>query len=113
MPKYVSRLEGIMHDIVFKNVFIKDVFIYLVFHLKPYLLIEILIYCMVFDIHILFFTEILSTSAMTGNARVANLNTKLAAIGTLYIKTERYFPSGKISVEYKKFLHGEMVIMMA
>ena len=39
---------------------------------------------------------------MIGNARVANLNTKLAAIGKLYIKTERYFPSGKISVEYKK-----------
>lgn len=63
--------------------------------------------------YFLFFIEILSTSAMTGNAKVANLNTKLAAIGKLYIKTERYFPSGKISVKYKICLHGEMVIMMA
>ncbi|XP_076083087.1 nuclear pore complex protein Nup155-like isoform X1 [Mytilus galloprovincialis] len=37
--------------------------------------------------------EILSTGTMDGNARVKNLDLKLTAVGKLYIKTERYFPS--------------------
>ncbi|CAC5400979.1 NUP155 [Mytilus coruscus] len=37
--------------------------------------------------------EILSTGSMDGNSRVKNLDLKLSAVGKLYIKTERYFPS--------------------